>query len=101
VAASPFPVLLNLNWILNLNLNFLTRRSELALELLGEILHDLLDLLLRARHHRDESRPGRLALPRLWQPQLARVHFTTTTARPELPLNGRIAGPTQGETISV
>jgi hypothetical protein len=71
------------------------------LELLGEILHDLLDLLLRARHHRDESRPGRLALPRLWQPQLARVHFTTTTARPELPLNGRIAGPTQGETISV
>lgn len=58
-------------------------------------------LLLRAHHHRDESRPGRLALPRLWQPQLARVHFTTTTARPELPLNGRIAGPTQGETISV
>jgi hypothetical protein len=97
VAASPFPVRVNLNW----NLNFLARRSELAPGTPGRDLHDLLDSLLRARHHRDESRPRRLALPRLWQPQLARVHFTTTTARPELPLNGRIAGPTQGETISV
>jgi hypothetical protein len=91
VAASPFPVRVN---------TLKARRSELAPGTPGTDLHDLLDSLLRARH-RDESRPRRLALPRLWQPQLARVHFTTTTARPELPLNGRIAGPTQGETISV
>jgi hypothetical protein len=90
VAASPFPVRVNTLWRVVLS-------SPLEL---GTDLHDLLDSLLRARH-RDESRPRRLALPRLWQPQLARVHFTTTTARPELPLNGRIAGPTQGETISV
>lgn len=87
---------------LELDLELPARRVVLSspLETPARDLHKLLDLL-RAHHHRDESRPGRLALPRLWQPQLARVHFTTTTARPELPLNGRIAGPTQGETISV